>query len=236
MKVTHPLSSLFLLATLGSLGGAPSAASQAPKQDSGQIKPKEAVSKPESTRELSFTVTGLTKDNLAKAKESLQALAMHVYTCEPCKVEQATAGTCPKCQGALAPESHPILSRVEPSADFTSVALTIGPGVMLKLSELESTLGKCSIHIDDAHLVLPGRARLVVQGAKADAVPVIEKALADAKLFEEVRANYDATKGELLVAVRAGASAPTRAKVVTALEGAKVKLADVVWSTMGAKS
>ena len=73
----------------------------------------------------------------------------------------------------------------------------------------------------------------MVKGVTADAAPAIEKALNDAKLFEEVKAKFDATTNELHVMVRAGASAPTRAKVATAIESAKGTLADVVWGPMG---
>ncbi len=233
MKAMNTLTSVLLVATLGSLAGAQDAGATK-KQESGQT--KEAAAKPETGRELAFTVTGLTKDNVAKTKETLQALEMKVYTCAACQVEQHTAGTCPKCKGPLEAESHAILSKVEPSAEKSSLALTIEPGASLRLSELESALGKNAVRIEPAQVLLQGRSRLVVQGATADAIPTIEKALTDAKLFDEVKATYDAAKSEFFVMVRAGTAAPTRAKVATALESAKAKLSDVVWVAVPAKS
>ncbi len=239
MKATRSLPSLILLAALGSLAGAQNAAVQpAPKkQEPPKVQPKEAsTAKVESGRELSFSVTGLTKDNLTKVKDSLQGLTTHAYTCEACKVEQASAGNCPKCQGALKAVMHPIFKQVQPSAEANTVALTIDPAATLRLSELDNALGKNSVKIDPAHFMLPGRSRLLIQGASADAAPVIEKALVDAKLFDEVKAKFDPATSELAVMVRAGASAPTRAKVAATIEGAKAKLADVVWGPMGVKS
>jgi hypothetical protein len=65
----------------------------------------------------------------------------------------------------------------------------------------------------------------------ADNVSAVEKALKDAKLFDDVRANFDAARQELDVEVHAGAKAPTRATVAKAIEdsGTKARLADVVW-------
>jgi len=187
-------------------------------------------------RELSFSVTGMTKDNAAKVKESLQGLMTHAYQCAACKVEQATAGKCPKCQGALESVSHAVFQQVQPSADGATLAVKLDPAATLRLSELDTALGKNSVKIDPAHFTLPGRARLVLKGATADAAPAIEKALTDAKLFEEVKAKFDPATSELAVMVKAGSNAPTRAKVTETIEAAKAKLADVIWAPMGAKS
>ncbi len=238
MNATRTLSSSLLLAALGALAGAQNAPVQpAPKkQEPAHIQPKEAALKPEAGRELAFGVSGLTKDNLAKVKEGLLALTTRAYACEACKVEQASAGNCPKCQGALKAVTHPIFKHVQPSAETATVALTLDPAATLRLSELDGVLGKNAVHLDDAHCTLPGHARLLIQGASAETTPAIEKALVDAKLFDEVKAKFDATTGELAVMVRAGAIAPTRAKVMATVTAAKARLTDVVWGPMGARS
>ena len=41
---------------------------------------------------LHLMVSGLTKDNLAKVKDSLTALSLQTFVCKSCKVEQASAG------------------------------------------------------------------------------------------------------------------------------------------------
>jgi hypothetical protein len=132
-------------------------------------------------------------------------------------------------------ESHPILSRAEPSAEKSSVVLMLAPRAALRLSELESALGKTAVRIEPAQCLLAGHSRLLVQGP-AEAAPAIEKALTEAKLFEEVKAAFDADEHQLVVRVRAGALAPTRAKVAEALEGAKAKLSDVLWLATPVKS
>jgi len=237
MKATRTVRSVLVLSVLGSLlyAQTPAPKKQEPpkKPEAVPTQPKEASAKPDASRELAFPVSGLTKDNLAKVKESLQALSMHVFTCASCKVEQAAAGDCPKCKAPLKSENRSDFESIQPSAEAGTIALTVDPKAVVKLSELESALGKNSIKIDPAKFPIAGRAHLVVKGVTADAAPAVEKALNDAKLFEEVKAKFDATTNELHVMVRAGASAPTRAKVTTAIESAKGTLADVVWGPMG---
>lgn len=235
MKATRTLSPLLLLAAFGSFAVAQNAPVQK-KPDPAHVQPKEAAAKPEGGRELAFGVSGLTKDNLAKVKDGLMGLTTHAYACAACKVEQASPGSCPKCQGALKAVSHPLFKQVQPSLESGTVALTLEPSATLRLSELDGALGKNSVHIDDAHCALPGHARLVIQGASAETTPAIEKALVDAKLFDEVKARFDAASGELAVMVRAGTNAPTRAKVVATVSAAKARLADVVWGPVGARS
>lgn len=230
MKTTRTVSSILLLATLGSFLSAQDVAGQpAKKQDPAHPAVKEAAAKLDTARELSFGVTGLTKDNMMKAKEGLQALTHHVFACGACNVEESVAGNCPKCKGALAPASHAVFAGIKPSAEAGTIALTLEPRATLRFSELEGALSKNSIKIDPAKFTLPGRARLLVHGATAETVPAIEKALTEAKLFEEVKTKFDATSKELVIMVHAGTSAPTRTKVTTTLEGAKAKLFDIVW-------
>jgi hypothetical protein len=230
MKATRSIRSLLVLSALSSLAQAQNAPAKP-----AQAQPKEAAVKAE-PRELSFTVTGLTQDNMGKVKESLMTLMAHVYACDACQVEMAKAGTCPKCQGALKEKTHAMFQKIQPSVEGATLALTIDPNATLRLSELDGNLAKSSVKIDAAKFTLPGRSRLIVKGATAETTPTIEKALIEAKLFDEVKAKFEAATNELAIVVRAGATAPTKAKVMSTLEAAKVQLADVVWGPMGPKT
>lgn len=245
MKATRIVGSLILTSVLGSMLAAQAAPAKkqeghpqagAPKAAAPREMPKEAGMRSEGAHELSFAVTGLTKDNLSKTKEGLQGLAMHVFTCDTCKVEEPMAGSCPKCKGALKPESHPVFTSIQPSSDTGMIAVTLEPKATLRYSELEGALTKNGIKIDPTRFTLPGRAHLIVRGATADAAPAIEKALTDAKLFDEVKAKFDPNTKELAIMVRAGSSSPSRSKVSAALESAKAQLADIVWGPMSLHS
>ena len=184
--------------------------------------PKEAAVKTEQSTQLAFNVNGLTKDNLSKVKESLTALSSQTYVCEPCHVEQAMAGKCPACKADLASKKRPVFQTVTPSAEDSSVKVILDPATMVRLSEIESALAKNSVKIDETKLPIAGKAQLVFKGATADMIPAIEKALKDAKLFDEVKVSHDAATNEVRAVVRA-AMPPTRAKVATTLETAGVK-------------
>lgn len=243
MNATSIVRSFLVLTALGSFLGSATSAQNAPvkKAEHATAQGKDLGAKPEIARaemghELAFSVTGLAQDNLGKIKDSLQALKEHSYVCTACKVEQATAGTCPKCKGALAPEMRAVFLKVQPSAEAGTVALTIEPKATLRLSELESVLAKNSVKIDPARFPLSGHAHLLVKGVTATDSAAVEKALTQAKLFEEVSSRFDAATNELVLNVRAGTVAPTRAKVAATLEGAKAQLTDVVWGPMMPKS
>jgi len=226
MKAGRITRSVLVLAALGSVLTAQEA--QHGKKDAHPVH-KEGAAMRANARELSFQVTGLTQDTEAKAKKALMSLTNHVYVCAACDVEERAPGDCPKCKGALEAEDHPVFSSVQPSASAGSMQLTLSPHGMLRYSELASTLAKEAVKIDAAHFPLPGRARLVVRGVTTEATTGIEKTLTEAKLFEEVKARYDSATNQVIVAVRAGETAPTRAKVEAALAGVKAQLEDIVW-------
>ncbi len=198
--------------------------------------PQEAAAKVEPGIPLAFTVTGLTKENVAKVKESLQMLVRHIYACEKCKSEQAEAGKC--CNAELVAKKQALFKSVAPSAEDSTVKLTLDPAAGVHLTELEMALQKNAVKIDPAKFPIAGKANLVFRGAGADAVPSIEKALKDAKLFDNVKATFDAEAKEIHVTVSSGATPPTRAKLDSTLAGAGVKtqLADVIWGDMMKKA
>ncbi len=181
--------------------------------------------------ELRFTVTGLTKENLSKVKESLTTLSFQTYLCGGCKYEQSTAGKCTKCNMDLKAERKPLLSAAMPSAEDSSITLTIDQGHPTRFSEIEGALKKNAINVDYSKFPITGKAHLVIRGGTADNVAAVEKAIKDAKLFDEVRAIWDAPSSEIHVMVRSGPTPPTRAAVAKVLEGStlKVQFADVIW-------
>lgn len=242
MNATSTLRSLFVLTALGSLLGSAAAAQAAPvkaaehKLAHTQLGAKPEMAKAETGHELAFSVSGLVQDNQNKVKESLQALQEHDYVCSACKVEQSTPGGCPKCKGALKPETRAVFEKIQPSVEMNTLALMIEPRATLRYSQLESVLAKDSVKIDPARFPLSGHSHLIVKGVTAADGAAVEKALTQGKLFDEVSSRFDSTRNELVLNVRAGTVAPTRAKVVAALEGAKAQLNDVVWGPMMPKS
>ena len=231
MNVKHLTRTLLALVAAGSVLAAQAKPAQEP------TKPKEAVAAkvaPAPVTELRFSVTGLTKDNLSKVKESLTTLSFQTYTCDACKYEQSTAGKCAKCSADLKAEKKPLFAGAMPSPDDNSITLTMDQGHPTRFSDIESALKKNSINIDYTKFPITGKAHLVIRGGTADNVAAVEKAITDAKLFEEVHAQWDATANEIHVAVKSGATPPTRAKVTSAIEGSglKVQFADVIWGLM----
>jgi len=194
-------------------------------------KPQDAASKAEPGVPLSFTVTGLSATNVAQVTDNLKALSKESYACDKCKHEQATAGKCPGCKADLMAKKQPLFKAVTPSAEASTVTLVPNPSATVHLTEIEKTLDKSSVKIDANKFPIAGKPMLVFRGAGADMAPQIEKALADSKLFEQVKATHDAASNEIRVAVKAGAAAPTRAKLVSSLEtaGVKAQLSDIVW-------
>ena len=200
-----------------------------------QAKPTPAVA--QADFKLSISVTGLTTDNQAKAKESLAGLSYQAFECASCKVEQTTPGKCPECKGDLASTKKPLLAGIQPSAESGMVTLTVTPGHPTRLSEIEGALKKNSIMIDPEKFTITGRAMLVIRGGTAADATTLEKALTEAKLFERVRASFDEATSEIRIQVSEGSTPTTRTKVATTLagSGSKIQLADIVWG-MGRKA
>jgi len=225
------LTPVLVLFSLLSTPGAQDAGKKPDKPADGYGQAKEAGAHAEPGAQLKFPVTGLSKDNLAKVKESLGALSSQIYVCSMCKVQKAMAGKCTGCQGDLKPEKHALFTSVVPSPDDKTVQVTLDPAVSVRYSEIESALGKNAVKVDAAAFPISGKALLVLKGGSAESVATVEKALKDAKLFDELKVSFDVTKGEMNVMVHAGTLPPTRAKVTSALEaaGVKVMLSDVVF-------
>lgn len=187
----------------------------------------EATAPVEAELPLRVAVAGLTRENATAIKTALSQLSVETYVCDPCKVEQAVAGQCSKCRAALQMAKRPLLGSVTPAPEENSIALSLIQRRITRLSEIEATLRKSAITIDNTKLALPGRLTLVVRGGTADKLALAEKALAEARIFDEVHAAFDAATSEMRIAVRSGATAPTRARVATVLEPLQLQLVDV---------
>jgi len=90
---------------------------------------------------------------------------------------------------------------------------------------------KNSIQIDAAKFPLAGESRLVLRGGTLENAKTIEEALMESKLFDLVKANYDAPSGEIRVVVHASATPPMHDEVTSVIDalGTRAKLADVIW-------
>lgn len=176
---------------------------------------------------LRMGVAGLTSEKATAVKTALSGLSVQAYVCDHCKVEKAVAGNCPKCSGALVAAKRPLLSSVTPAPEQANITVSLNPRRLTRFSEIEAALRRSEVTVDYAMLPLPGRMTLVVRGGTADRLAVAEKALIDARLFDEVHATYDAATSEMRFAVRSGATAPMRARVATTIEAQQLQLVDV---------
>jgi hypothetical protein len=229
MHIRIPLPALLAFLLTGSLITAQAEVKKA--QDShGQVKDA-AACKTEPGMPLEFSVSGLTKNNVDKVKLSLTSMETQVYACDGCKHEQAAAGHCSPCNLDMKAMKQPLLIEAVPSFETETIRVTPMAARTLRYSDIEGALMKNSVQIDAAKFLLTGKARLVLRGGTLENVEVIEKALTDAKLFELVKADYDAASGEIHVMVHANATPPLRAKVISTIDGlgTKAKFSDVVW-------
>ncbi len=210
-----------------------SSAAQEQKPAPTETKPAQAKPVAAATAEVgvSVPVAGLTKETSAKVTSALQELKLTVYVCPGCKASKASKGTCEGCKKELAAESKPALSSATADAESGMIRLRVAPGAMVRLSEIERALKASNVTVSADKLSLAG-GQLVVKAGGADSGPAVEKALKDAKLVDNAQARFDPTSQELLVTVRAGATAPTRQAVAAAIEkaGSGWKLTDVIWT------
>lgn len=217
---------LLALVALGSLSSAQgkTGTAQAPS------KTKEASVEAEMGVPFKFAVTGLTKDNLEKVKSALAALTTEAYVCDPCKVMTAEAGTCSKCKAALTAAKKPLLMAVQTMPEEGSLALTLDRRLKTRLSQIETTLGTNSVTIDRKKLhFAPGPVLIVVRDGTADQVATLEKAVREAKLFEEASVTFDPPTKKLLIRARSGPVTPAVDQVTTFLAGHKLATDDIIF-------
>jgi len=224
MRTAPRFRSLFVLTVLSTLLAVQG---EATGQKPSQAKQKEASAAPDG-REIALLVKGLSKKSVAAVREDLLSLSTQVYICSACEFESSEAA-CTKCRAALKPESRALFTSVAPSMQENLIAVTLDPRVVVRLSQIECALARRKVKIDDERFMLPGRAQLLVRTPLPDD-GTIEKALDDAKLFEEFDVVLDPATNQFTVTVRAEKNAPTRVKVAAALAAAKAQLIDIVWS------
>mgnify|MGYP001344730792 CR=1 FL=1 len=198
---------------------------------------KEAAAPKAEQNQVVLHVTGLTKDNQTAVKDALTGLGGQRYVCATCKHEQSTPGPCPSCKTPLKSEQQHVIAGATVTLTSSSIAITPAPNSAVRLSEIEGALSKRMVHIEEDRLQLSGKSVLVLKDGNADNVAAVEKALKDAKLFDEVHAKMEPSRG-LEVEVRAGAAAPTRTSVAKAIEasGTKARLSDVIWGDAAKRS
>lgn len=182
---------------------------------------------------LRMVVSGLTKENSEQVKAALAGLMTSAHVCEPCKFVRARAGDCPSCKAPLQAAMKPLLSQVIPSVDDGSITISINQRLSTRVSELEATLAKMSVKIDQAKLPLPGPAQLVVRGGTSDQVAAVQKTLQDANLFSEVHATWEPAGGLIQIRVRSNPNPPTRDTVAAKLKSMQLDLSDVVLGQIG---
>lgn len=190
-----------------------------------------AASKIEPAVALQFSVSGLTKDNLDTVKQSLSSMEAQTFACDGCKHEQAMAGRCSTCDVDLKGAKKALLGEVVLSLESQTIHVTPVPARTLHYSDLEGALKKNSVQIDSAKFPIAGQPRLILLGGTLENAKAIEKGLLDAKLFDTAKADFDVGSGQIRIWVRAGATVPMRAKVVSTIDGlgTKAKLSDVAW-------
>lgn len=203
----------------------------APKQEVKPVPAAAPLVMAQAKCDLTLPVVGLTADNAAKSKATLEAMQVELFACAECKAEFAKAGDCPKCKKPLTASKMAVLGMVTTDVARGLIKVQTKEGMELQLSKLERTLRADALTIDDAKLMIPGHATLLVSGATTpEQAASIQAALIDAKLFQSVQAQ--ATPAGVRIHVSAGTTPPTLARtreVVTKVM-ASFKLGDVIWN------
>jgi len=186
--------------------------------------------------EVSIPVVGLTNENSAKAKESLEGVTTKAYVCAPCHVTEAKAGDCSHCKAPLAAKDLKPLGSVAAAADKGTVAFKVQNNARVSLSQIETALQKNSLKVDREKLQFRGPVVIAVSGAKDAAA--VEQALKDSKLFANVEANLCTDTNQVHVWVQPSSSPATLATIAAALEKQPQgwKISDVIWGAPSEKA
>jgi len=233
---TVPLVLLLLGPLAAAQGTKKTEPASAPAKPAATAPAKPVTSTAEPKTRLELHVKGLTSENLDKVRGGLSALTYSAYTCDHCQFQASEPGKCPKCSAELKPEKRPMFSSVMPTPGDSTITLVLAPNHVTRLSEIERALRVDSVSVDEAALPIAGQAELVLRGGKAESLSAVEKALQDAKLFDELHARWDPGHDEIRVTARAGATPPTRGRVESAIGALKLEIKDVVWGNASMKS
>ena len=186
----------------------------------------------------SVPVTGVTADNADKVTKALKDYSNSVWKCSSCGEITHEAGTC--CGKEKTAQTGMAFATVKVDPATGMLTFTVAPAHEIKLSELERLLTANSVKVARDKLSYGTSTELVISPvADQAAADAIKKALIDAKVFEQIDIQVPAGHKEAhLVVLKAGASAPTEARVKETLAkaNATASLADVAWSAPAAKS
>jgi hypothetical protein len=182
---------------------------------------------------LAVPLKGLTKDNAATVETALAKLDRNGFRCATCDYFSAKEGDCPACETALVAEKAGILLRdvkIDAAKNIATFGVASGSGV--RLTEIDAILKPTGVTIDRAQLTVVPFTRLTVTGIKSEEDgAAIEKALADAKLFDAVKASFDVDHGMAILFVGSAKKAPTYDTVVDAIgKAGSFKVAEVTWT------
>lgn len=221
------LLSIVLLLTLGG-----TALAQTPKRALQQSAGTTATMPgTQATFPMQLKLLGMTETNQAGIVKSLEALTVEAHSCAHCAIQQAAAGSCPKCQAPLQAERLPLFAGAQASLSEGTVLLTLRGNLPTHLAAIQKALQTQSVTLDGARFALPGPASLVVRGARPEQAADLQKALIDSKLFADVQATWNQKAGDLRIAVRPGTQPPTHAAIVKELAAHGLELGDVVLGT-----
>jgi hypothetical protein len=206
------------------------AVAQETQEDPVQVK-EAAVTKAPLGVPLTFSVEGLTKDNIEKVTRSLTSMTENVYVCAGCKHVGSKAGKCVPCDLALKAKKEPILSEAASSFKKASIELTPFAARTLSYSDLKGVLKTNSIKIDEAKFSLAGKPCLVLTGGSSKDIKAIERALIASGFFDKAKASCADESSEIHVVVQAPATPPVHADVAAAIDALEPKaiLVDVIW-------
>lgn len=181
---------------------------------------------------LSFELKGLTKDNAAKVETALAKLDRDGFRCPTCEHFAKEAGDCPMCETALVAEKAGTLLRdVKVDVEKNIATFGVAGPYAVRLSEIAAALEPMGVEIDTSKLSIVPFTRLTVTGIESkDAAKTLEKALKDAKLYDDIKFDVDVDHHKAFLLVKGGRTTPTLAAITKAVESAGTfKLAEVTW-------
>lgn len=186
----------------------------------------------------SVPVTGVTADNADKVTKALKDYSNTVWKCMSCSKMTHEAGEC--CGKETTAQTGMAFATVKIDPATSMLTFTVAPAHEIKLSEIERLLTANNIKVARDKMSFGTSTELVISPvADQAAADAIKKALIDAKVFEQIDIQVPAGHKEAhLVVLKAGASAPTEARVKETLAKANssASLADVAWSAPAARS
>ena len=238
-RLVRSLTAMALLAPIALAQSGSTTPAPAPKNAPAAPAPKAAPA-PQATTAASpsLPVTGLTADNAEKVTKALKDYSNTVWKCMSCSEITHEAGTC--CGKEKTAQTGMAFATVKIDPATSMLTFTVAPAHEIKLSEIERLLTANSVKVARDKMSFGNSTELVISPvADQAAADAIKKALIDAKVFEQIDIQVPAGHKEAhLVVLKAGASAPTEARVKETLAKANsaASLADVAWSAPAAKS